>query len=279
MNKIRIILFFNNYRGLEIFKFLRKKKIDIRYIFLSKKFINNKVVNYLKNKEIKFSIIDNLNKKIIYNKIKKLSDLNIICGFPYIFNKELINLNKYGTINCHAGKLPNYRGGSPLQWQMINGEKKIGLSVIKINEGIDTGDIVKSITFLNKEKYTINDLHSIANKKFPLLVYESIQNLINKKKLKKQSVKNKMYYRQRNESDSLLNFKKYTFKKNILFIKALQDPYPNAFFYIFNQKIKIKKITLSKQKLYPGEIRILKNIIYIGCKDKSAKIIKYNINI
>jgi methionyl-tRNA formyltransferase len=278
MNKIKIILFFNNYRGLEILKFLEKKKFNISYIFLSKKFINNKVTNYLKKKKIKFSIITSLNNKIIYNKIKKLSDLNIICGFPYIFKKELINLNKYGTINCHAGKLPNYQGSSPLQWQMINGEKKIGLSVIKINEGIDTGDIVNSITFANKKEYSINDLHLIANKKFPLLVYKSIQDLINKKKLKKQPKKNRMYYKQRSPSDSLLDFKKYTFEKTKLFIKSLQDPYPNAFFYIFNQKIKIKEIAFTKDKVRPGEIRIFNNNIYIGCKDKSAKITKYDIN-
>lgn len=279
MNNIRIILFFNNYRGLKIFKFLKKKKVKISYIFLSKKFINNKVTNYLRKKKIKFSIIKDLKNKNVYDKIKRLSDLNIICGFPYIFKKRLINLNKYGTINCHAGRLPNYRGGSPLQWQMINGEKKIGLSVIKINEGIDTGDIVNSITFANKKKYTINDLHSIANKKFPFMVYQAIQDLINKKKLKKQPKKNKMYYKQRTESDSLLDFKKYTFKKNNLFIKALQDPYPNAFFNILNQKIKIKEIILSKEKIRPGEIRIFNNNIYIGCKDRSAKITKYDINI
>ena len=47
------------------------------------------------------------------------------------------------TINLHGGPLPAYRGGSPLNWQIINQEKEIGISIIKIDEGIDTGDIIE----------------------------------------------------------------------------------------------------------------------------------------
>ena len=184
ISKIRVILFFNNLRGLKVLRFLKRKKINIVYIFLSKKFLNKDILKYLKKSSFKFRVINNLNEKNTLEIIKKKSDLNIICGFPYIF-PEKIFLNKFGTINCHAGKLPNYRGGSPLNWQMINNERKIGLSVIKINKGIDTGDIINETTFNHKKSYTINELHKIANTIFPKLVYKSIKDIIFKKKIKK----------------------------------------------------------------------------------------------
>ena len=51
--------------------------------------------------------------------------MNIFSGFPYIVKNNLYNLSRFGSINLHAGKLPKYRGGSPLNWQIINGEKKL----------------------------------------------------------------------------------------------------------------------------------------------------------
>ena len=124
LKNIRVILFFNGLRGLEVLKFLKKKKINIQYIFLSKKYLDRKIFTFLKKNSYKFTIINNLKSHKLLNIIKNKSDINIICGFPYIFHEKIINLNKFGTLNCHAGKLPHYRGGSPLNWQMINGEKK-----------------------------------------------------------------------------------------------------------------------------------------------------------
>ena len=83
-------------------------------------------------------------------------------------------MTKYGLLNCHAGKLPEYRGGSPLNWQIINNEKYFGISVIKINKDIDKGDIVKEKKFKLYTKYTIKDLHKIANNNFPILIYNYI---------------------------------------------------------------------------------------------------------
>ena len=63
--------------------------------------------------------------------------------------------------------LPKYKGGSPLNWQLINCEKKFGISVIKMNKKIDSGDIFSERKFYIKKNYDINDLHRIANKNFP----------------------------------------------------------------------------------------------------------------
>ena len=81
----------------------------------------------------------------------------------------MIHSATMGTINLHGGKLPKYRGGSPLNWQIINGEKFVGISIVKIGVGIDTGEIISEKKFkLKKELFNIKKVHDIANKFFLL---------------------------------------------------------------------------------------------------------------
>ena len=142
MKQLKINIFFNNNRGLGVYNYLRTKKIfKFKNIFLSKKFLNQKIVKYLNQNGHKFKIIKEVNNKKIINLSKNI-DINLVCGFPYIFNKELLDTPKHGSINLHGGRLPKYRGGSPLNWQIINNEKYIGISIIQMDEGIDTGPIL-----------------------------------------------------------------------------------------------------------------------------------------
>ena len=82
--------------------------------------------------------------------------------FSYIFKDKIINSSKFGTINLHAGKLPKYRGGSPLNWQIINNEKKIGLSIIKITKKIGQRTFIVQISFSIKKQITSIQLNKKA---------------------------------------------------------------------------------------------------------------------
>lgn len=274
--KIKLTLFFNNHRGIKVLDYLRKKQFHINNIIISKKFLNPKIIIYLKKKKIKFYLIGGLNKKIIEQKLQN-TDLGLVCGFPHIFKERQIKLPKYGILNCHAGKLPNYRGGSPLNWQLINGEKIFGISVIKMNKGIDTGNILLEKQFSLLKKYDINDLHKIANNYFPSLVYKSIKKVLANHKGKKQNKKFKKYHRQRNGKDSLINLKKIKIKNLQLMIRALADPYPNPYFLSGNRMVKIKKIKKIYKKFQSGKIIEKNNKIFIGCFDGSVELLKYKI--
>jgi methionyl-tRNA formyltransferase len=70
-------------------------------------------------------------------------DLFVSMSFNQIFRKSLINLPPLKSINCHAGKLPFYRGRNILNWALINDEKEFGITVHYIDDGIDTGDIIR----------------------------------------------------------------------------------------------------------------------------------------
>ena len=73
--------------------------------------------------------------------VKDEETINIVCGFPYFFPQMLLKNSKYPIINCHGGDLPNYRGGSPLSWQIINNEN-IFISTLLISKGIDDGKML-----------------------------------------------------------------------------------------------------------------------------------------
>ena len=277
IKNVKISLFFVNYRGLNVLNYLLKKKLNITHVFLSKRNLNNKIINKVKKTKITFDLIRNLKNKKVYKHLKYKTDLGIICGFPHIFNKSLIDLCSLGILNCHAGKLPEYRGGSPLNWQIINNEKYIGISVIKIDSGIDTGDIVTAKKFRLLKRYNIKDVHQIVNRRFPILVHNSIKKIVAREKLIKQNNKYSKYYNQRTTKDSEINFKKMNAKELDCFTRALNDPYPNAYFYYKNRIIKVQKIKIKKINLKPKEVRILDHNFYVGCKKGAVKLVDYKI--
>ena len=71
------------------------------------------------------------------------------------------------SINLHAGKVPEYRGSSPLNWALINGETTFGLSILKLDGGIDSGEVLCERTFEISASDSIQALHTIAGGAFP----------------------------------------------------------------------------------------------------------------
>jgi methionyl-tRNA formyltransferase len=70
------------------------------------------------------------------------ADLFITCAYGQILSQEVLNVPKHGVFNIHASLLPRYRGAAPAQWAIINGETKTGVTIMRTDIGIDTGDII-----------------------------------------------------------------------------------------------------------------------------------------
>ena len=78
-----------------------------------------------------------------YDELKSLDfDLLITCAYGQILPKEILDMPKYGPINVHASLLPKYRGASPINFAIFNGEEKTGVTLMYMDEGMDTGDII-----------------------------------------------------------------------------------------------------------------------------------------
>ncbi|MEJ2655794.1 MAG: methionyl-tRNA formyltransferase [Desulfobacterales bacterium] len=71
-------------------------------------------------------------------------DFIVVVAFGHIITKNILDIPRIAAINIHASLLPKYRGPAPIQWAIINGENKTGITVIRLDEGLDTGDILLS---------------------------------------------------------------------------------------------------------------------------------------
>lgn len=70
------------------------------------------------------------------------ADIFVVAAFGQILSEEILAMPKYGCVNIHASLLPKYRGAGPIQWAIIDGEKKTGITIMQMEKGLDTGDIL-----------------------------------------------------------------------------------------------------------------------------------------
>ncbi|MGB9628200.1 MAG: methionyl-tRNA formyltransferase [Thermodesulfobacteriota bacterium] len=86
-------------------------------------------------------------------------DLMIVVAYGQILPKSVLDIPKYGAINVHASLLPKYRGASPIAWAILKGEKRTGVTTIKMDEGMDTGDILLQKAIAIGETENFESLH------------------------------------------------------------------------------------------------------------------------
>ena len=73
------------------------------------------------------------------------ADLFVVAAFGQILSKEILDMPKFGCVNIHASLLPKYRGAAPIQWAILDGEKETGVTIMQMNEGLDTGDMLTKV--------------------------------------------------------------------------------------------------------------------------------------
>ncbi len=82
------------------------------------------------------------------------ADIFVVAAFGQILSKEILDMPKYGCVNIHASLLPKYRGAAPIQWAVIDGEEKTGITIQQMDVGVDTGDILYTKEYTLEPKET-----------------------------------------------------------------------------------------------------------------------------
>lgn len=91
--------------------------------------------------------------------LRKISpDVIVVVAYGKILPKEILSIAKYGCVNGHASLLPKYRGASPIQWCIVCGETETGVTTMLMDEGMDTGDILKTVTVKIGDNETAEEL-------------------------------------------------------------------------------------------------------------------------
>ena len=106
-------------------------------------------------------------------------DFIIVVAFGQLLTKEVLDIPKYGCINLHASLLPMYRGAAPLNWVVINGEKKSGNTTMLMDVGLDTGDMLLKDEVEITENMTAGELHDILMVRGGNLLIETIEGVAN----------------------------------------------------------------------------------------------------
>lgn len=188
--------------------------------------------------------------------LKQLNpDVIVVAAFGQILSKVILDLPKFGCINVHASLLPKYRGSAPIQWSIIEGEEKTGITIMHMDEGIDTGDMIskKEITLSPKE--TFGTLHDkLAEAAGPLLIQALADIEAGRATRTKQGDSNSIYARILDKSLGHIDFSQPAVKIERL-IRGL-NPWPSAYTSLEGKMLKIwdADVEPAQENGVPGEI-------------------------
>ncbi|MBO4778542.1 MAG: methionyl-tRNA formyltransferase [Bacteroidales bacterium] len=144
-----------------------------------KKINESAVKVYAKEKNLPILQPESLKDEVFLQELQALNiDLIVVVAFKML-PKVVWQIPKIGTINIHASLLPQYRGAAPINWAIINGEKKTGVTSFLINEVIDTGNILLKKEVAIADDETAGTLHDKLQESGSLLLLETLQLLEN----------------------------------------------------------------------------------------------------
>ncbi len=224
----------------------------------------------------------NINSEEFIETVKKY-DCNIFVSmsFNQIFKEEMIELPPLKTINCHAGKLPFYRGRNILNWALINDEKEFGITVHYIDPGIDTGDIILQRSYPISDEDNYGSLLKIAHTECASILHEALVNIKEKKvqRISQESIDAKgSYCRMRKVGDEIVDWNQ-TSRQLFNFVRAISHPGPNARTTSNGEEIQIEKaIELAEVETegVPGEVLEAEGkSLVVKTLDSAIKILSY----
>ena len=203
-----------------------------------------------------------------FEELKNLDiDLIVTCAYGQIIPKEILDMPKYGCINVHASILPQYRGSAPIQWCLFNNDDVTGVTIMYMDEGMDTGDIIKikEIPILVSDNVgTLHDKLSVVGRD---LLFDVLPTIFDKTNARIKQGDNYTMAPMIKREDERLNFNEEG-KKIIGKIKGL-NPWPLANIIINNQEIKVLEAEFIEKEI--KNVGIIKEIdkkkLGITCKN------------
>ena len=209
------------------------------------------VKEYCINKNIKVYTPKNFKKKEEIENLKKMNcDIFVVAAYGIILPKEILSIPKFGAINIHASLLPRWRGAAPIQYAILKGDKKTGITIMQMNEKLDSGNILlqKEIIIENKNAKNMHDELAKIGAELIINILKKIENNENIKSII-QNESEATYAKKITSNESKIIWNKNG-KEILRQIKAL-----GAWFITDKQRIKIFEAEISSSnKKIPGLI-------------------------
>lgn len=201
---------------------------------------------------------------------KTEADVCVVAAFGQIIPASILHMKKYGCINVHASLLPKYRGAAPIQWAVIDGEKESGVTIMQMDEGLDTGDMLAKAIVPLDEKETGGSLFDKLSEAGGRLCVETLA------KLEKGEITPEKQGESPTAYASMLDKKmgNIDWNKSAVVIERLVrglNPWPSAYTHLDGKTLKIWACDALPQSASKGEsgeiLEVTKDAIHVQTGD------------
>lgn len=282
MEKIKIAFFGTHKFAQKILKsLLNKPNFDIKFIITTP----DKLVG--RKQELQKSLVKILAEKhqlVVYSpenlknfEFEEEIDLAITAQYGLIIPKHLLEKPRFGIINIHTSLLPKYRGASPIQSALLNAENKTGITIMKMDVGLDTGNILKQKEIdINPDDTYMELDEKLADLAISFLE-ESVLDYINGKITEtKQDDSQASFCKQLERNDGKIDFKQEKLAEIYNKYRAYY-PWPGIWTVWQDKRLKLLKIKPSQEKIEAGKMTVINNELFLGTKDKAIQILELQI--
>lgn len=221
------------------------------------------------------------------NLIKELNpDLIVVVAYGQIISQEILDIPKFGCINVHGSLLPKYRGAACLNAPILNGDTNSGITIMKMDAGIDTGPILDQAKIKLDQTENLESLHDKLSALGGKILVPTIKKyLAGKIKAKQQRSLGASYVKMLKKEDGHIDFHKPAEEIERM-IRAF-NPWPGTYGFLSNESLNINrimfKIMASRPKplnincYKPGEIFLDNNALAVQCGQNALVVIKLQI--
>ena len=230
------------------------------------------IEEFSKKNKINFKNPINLNSDEELKIFKELSpDIVVVVSYGQIISKNFLNITKFGFINIHASLLPKWRGAAPIQRAIMNGDKKIGVSIMKIEEKLDSGPVLAS----KEIELGQNAIHGEIEKTLSVmganLLVENLKRLERgNSKFIGQVHSEATYAKKIDKGETKINWS-LDATKVLAHIHGL-SPIPGAWFEYENERFKVLRAKISTVNGKPSYV--LDDNLTVACKSNSIQILE-----
>ena len=230
------------------------------------------IEEFCKKNKINFRNPLSLNSKEEFENFRKLSpDVVVVVAYGKIIPKIFLNIAKFGFINIHASLLPKWRGAAPIQRAIMNKDKKIGVSIMKIEEKLDSGPVLATKELVLDQNVTHGEIEKKLSVMGANLLIESLKNIEDGNPKYVDQVQSEATYAKKiDKGETKINWN-LDANKVLAHIHGL-SPSPGAWFEYENERFKVLNAKIST--VNGKSSSVLDENLTIGCKSDSIQILE-----
>ncbi len=197
-------------------------------------------------------------------------DMIVVVAYGKILPKEILELPRLGCVNVHASLLPEYRGAAPIQWAVLDGKKKTGVTAMLMDVGLDTGDMLMKAELEIGENETADELHDRLSELGAELIVQTVHSAQEGKLVReKQDDSRSTYASMLTKEMSVIDFSRPASEVHNK-VRGLNS-WPGASAVFGGKRIKIHRTLVRSEKGEPGQVLSLEPLV-VACGEGSVEL-------